>query len=963
MQVESCKGKRYIYRRDASGHSEGRFRLSWASSLVAALSSFSIESVQAQPVSAAGTNVTVSGVVDTGTATSLAGTGLFASAGGTITGTGPVQVITRGVGAIGASAQNGTITLIGGSSITTFGASAMGLYGLGQQARITATDTSIDVRAADYAVYAVQGARISLTGGEVSSVGTALFSLGVPNDGTQISATDVVIRSARIGAEADRNSLLTLSGGSVTTTGTQGYGLYSLTSSAAIRATGTQILTQGASAFGAYALQGKIDLQDVTIDTTGSSARGVYATDLAVVTVQGGAIRTQGTNSYGVQAVAGAQVALDGTLVATQGAGAIGLVAFSTAPGSNTSVTAENVVVTTTGANAFGAALVGGANMSLAGSRISTQSAAAVYAIANDGQPGEFSISDSVLSAAQGTGISVLGTALTVNLSNSSLSGQTSLWNIDEASATNGELTLIADGSTLTGMTQQSSGSRSTLALSNNSVWNVSGDSRVNTLTNTQSAVQFSPVAGPITAAASYKTLTVNNYSGAGGLIGFNTYLAGDDSQTDRLVIDGGQASGTTRVKVTNSGGPGALTVTGIQLVNAINGATTTPDAFALSGRVVAGPYEYRLLRGASDGSNDQAWYLRSEKFETPTEDPPVGPPQDPPVAPSEEPTVDPSDKPSSGPLYRPEVGAYLANQFFAQRFLAHSLDERRGDMSDPPGDIVDAHRVKSAWLRLKGGYSRSQTSDGNNRAKTDTVILHGGADLFEWPSGNGLGKTYAGLMASYGSARSRARADGNPYRVAARADGWSLGAYGTWYADDQSRLGAYADTWVQFATFRNRVEGEWLDRERYNAHGWSVSAETGYAISTGGRWVIEPQAQIIYQGYRQPGFVENTGVRISDANADGIVTRLGARLYSQQTDSGVRPFAAFNWWRSSSSPSVRLDGQRIDGMYPKSRYELKTGLQVGSRQGLSGWAGVSGNWGEQDYREYALQAGVQYRF
>lgn len=943
MQVQKCIGRRQQYRREEPDSPAGGFSLTWASSLIAAISSFSIEVAQAQQIAAPGTNVTVSGLVDTGTTDSTLGAGLFASAGGTITATGPVQVITRGSSAFGAYAQNGTITLIDGATVTTSGVSAYGLYAIGEQARINTTNTAINAVNANYAVYAVQGARISLTGGEINSVGTALFSLGAPNDGTQISATNVAIRSAKVGAEADRNSLLTLSGGSVTTTGAQGYGLYALTSSATIRATGTQISTQGAAAFGAYAIQGTIDLRDVTIETSGQSARGLLATDGAVARMNGGSIRTQGTNSYGVQIVAGAQVSMNDARVTTQGPGGIGLAAFSTVPGSNTSLTAENVTVTTSGNNAFGAALVGGANMTLAGSRITTQSAAALYAQANDGAQGRFSISDSVLSSSQDAGLRVLGTPLTVNLRNSSLSGGTSLWIIDEANAINGELTLSADGSSLNGRAQQSSGSRSTLTLSNNSVWNVSGDSQVNNLTNTQSAVRFSPIAGPATSAASYKTLTINTYSGGNGVIGFNTYLAGDDSPSDRLVIDGGAASGATRVSVTNTGGPGALTVKGIPLINAVNGATTSANAFVLSGRVVAGPYEYRLVRGAADASDGQSWYLRSEKLDGPADQP--------------------SDTPSSGPLYRPEVGAYLANQFFAQGFLSHTLNERRGDVSDDPGNVDDSRRFKSAWLRLKGGHSSGKTADGNNSAKTDTVVLHGGADLFEFPSANGPGKTYAGLMASYGSARTRARAEGNPHRASARADGWSLGAYGTWHADDQSRLGAYADTWVQVGTFRNRVEGDLLDRERYNSRGWALSAETGYATRAVGHWVIEPQAQIIYQGYRQPGFTEDTGVRIGDADSDGVVTRLGARLYRQHGDGGVRPFAALNWWRSGNEPSVRLDGHRIGNMYPKSRYELKTGLYVGSGKGWKGWTSLTGNWGKHDYREYALQAGAQYSF
>ena len=58
---------------------------------------------------------------------------------------------------------------------------------------------------------------------------------------------------------------------------------------------------------------------------------------------------------------------------------------------------------------------------------------------------------------------------------------------------------------------------------------------------------------GDPTLLSSYKTLTVNNYVGEGGQIRLNTYLAGDGSPSDRLVINGGTATGTTTVIPSNT--------------------------------------------------------------------------------------------------------------------------------------------------------------------------------------------------------------------------------------------------------------------------------------------------------------------------------------------------------------------------------------------------------------------------
>ena len=86
-----------------------------------------------------------------------------------------------------------------------------------------------------------------------------------------------------------------------------------------------------------------------------------------------------------------------------------------------------------------------------------------------------------------------------------------------------------------------------------------------------------------------FTTLTTQNYAGLGGTLGLNTYLGSDGSPSDRLVISGGSATGNTIVHVTNAGGPGAETTgNGIQVVSAINGATTLAGRLRASRRRTA---------------------------------------------------------------------------------------------------------------------------------------------------------------------------------------------------------------------------------------------------------------------------------------------------------------------------------------------------------------------------------------
>ncbi len=125
------------------------------------------------------------------------------------------------------------------------------------------------------------------------------------------------------------------------------------------------------------------------------------------------------------------------------------------------------------------------------------------------------------------------------------------------------------------------------------------------------------------------------NYVGDGGLLLLDTALGNDTSLSDKLVIDGGLASGTTGITVLNAGGSGAATIqNGILVVETIGGGTTASGAFALTNRVAVGAYEYFLFRGGTSAGTAENWYLRS------TLPPPPAPAAPPPPEPAPAPPV-----------------------------------------------------------------------------------------------------------------------------------------------------------------------------------------------------------------------------------------------------------------------------------------------------------------------------------
>ena len=182
-------------------------------------------------------------------------------------------------------------------------------------------------------------------------------------------------------------------------------------------------------------------------------------------------------------------------------------------------------------------------------------------------------------------------------------------------------------------------------------------------------------------AAGTFGALTVNGYVGAGGTLALNTFLGADNSPSDKLVItNGGTATGSTSVRITNAGGPGAETVAnGIQVVQATNGGTTAAGAFTLlGGEVRAGAFDYRLFRGGLDPSNSpNDWFLRSSFL--------VGPsiplvPLEPSLPTNPPPEVLP---PGVFPIIGPEIATYGVVQPIAQQLGLASLgthDDRLGD-------------------------------------------------------------------------------------------------------------------------------------------------------------------------------------------------------------------------------------------------------------------------------------------
>lgn len=455
-----------------------------------------------------------------------------------------------------------------------------------------------------------------------------------------------------------------------------------------------------------------------------------------------------------------------------------------------------------------------------------------------------------------------------------------------------------------------------------------------------------------------FTTLTINgNYNGNGGTLLLNSQLSGDSSPTDKLIVNG-NTSGLTKLMVNNISGAGNETQEGIQVVQ-VNGLSD--GSFVLEGRAVAGAYEYFLHSGSKSVYDDGHWYLRSE-----LNDQPGGGGEKP------EPETDPR------PVIRPEPGAYIGNLAAANAMFMHSLHDRLGEPRYTESLKDQTSTPTSMWLRIAGSRAESQSGQGQINIKTNSAIVQLGGDVAQWTN-NQTDRLHLGLMAGYGKADTSSGSTLISSSAKGTTDGYSVGAYATWYQNDTDRTGLYIDSWLQYGWFNNEVKGDNLRNERYDSDGISASIETGYTLklwqTSDKALFVEPQAQVTWLGVTMDDHLESGGTNVSQADSGYLQTRLGGRLFLNgysDLDKGrqrtFQPFAELNWIHNTKDNKINFDHPVTSAINLKQEgirdiAELKLGVEGQINQNLTTWFHIGQQLGSQDYKRTEGLVGIKYSF
>ncbi|MDF7675373.1 autotransporter outer membrane beta-barrel domain-containing protein [Neisseriaceae bacterium ESL0693] len=256
------------------------------------------------------------------------------------------------------------------------------------------------------------------------------------------------------------------------------------------------------------------------------------------------------------------------------------------------------------------------------------------------------------------------------------------------------------------------------------------------------------------------------------------------------------------------------------------------------------------------------------------------------------------------------------------------TLQQRRAEGSNTPDWVrtFGQHLAQDGKTRLNmnsdiygfqfGHDFRDEVSDQGNRSVTGAYVVYSHADT--------------DFSDRYRAVNAQVVAD--KYTGKGKSDLAGIGITNTWYMAN----GSYVDVLGQVSYLHDKYEGR--DGSRKSQNGWSgaLSAEAGHGFGIGSlgnsNWILEPQAQLIYQYVNLHHF--NDGIRqVDQNNQQALRGRVGARLAMNRSHDQNLPQSFYllaNVWHDFINPNgVDIGADRIKERYSRSWGELGLGTQI----------------------------------
>lgn len=385
---------------------------------------------------------------------------------------------------------------------------------------------------------------------------------------------------------------------------------------------------------------------------------------------------------------------------------------------------------------------------------------------------------------------------------------------------------------------------------------------------------------------------------------------------------------------------------------------------FSKEGRIVAGAYDYDLVRVESGDHTE--WRLTSSL--TPEPPGPV-----PPVPPGPEPGPEPVPPVPPAPVHvvRPEAVTYAENLRQANTLFMTDSEQRRavGEYTDP---VTGRTETSSLWLSQTGGHSARHDASGQLNSDYNRYTVQLGGTLLSLPAGDD-GRLEAGVQAGYGHARGNTRSGLTGYRARGTVSGYSTGLYGTWRQHRDGQSGAYISTTLQYSWLKNQVKGDDLAAEKYDARGTTLSLEGGYdyAVWQGGEQngdslFIRPHAQVTRMGVKADEHREANGTRVRQQGDGSVFSRTGVRVWLDKAVSKgqrVQPFVETNWLHNTRDFCSSMDGVRDCLAGNRNQAEVLAGVTGDVSRNVAVTAQAGGRFGSQASRDLAGTLNVSVKF
>lgn len=349
-----------------------------------------------------------------------------------------------------------------------------------------------------------------------------------------------------------------------------------------------------------------------------------------------------------------------------------------------------------------------------------------------------------------------------------------------------------------------------------------------------------------------------------------------------------------------------------------------------------------------------------------------------------------PAPKPAPIISHNPQAGSYIANQLATQQmFMTDDLQYRQGETlyTDP---ITGETDVSSLWLNTTGSKSRFSSGHGQLNTKSSRYAVQLGGTLSKWSSG-GNDQGLLGLTAGVGKSTNHSRSTSSHHQAQGSVDGYNLGLYSIWYADNHSKTGPYIDLLAQHSWFNNHIAAPKVATgANYRSYLFTTALETGYKLqlieTADTRFFIQPKAKMSWQ--RTSGLLHNesdTQIKVDENNA--VTTKLGMRTaweFDIDTLSSTRtlqisPSFEANWIYSRMSPGVQLSDIYITPAKLQNKTELasihvtpqgtrniadlKVGIEANINKNLLVWTHLGHQFGSHNYGDTQATLGANYRF